>query len=168
MKRKGFTLVELLIVIVVIAILSAMMMMSSSEAVSSAKASTIVSNLNAMKSAALSYYADHMDTVASKDLTNENLLVYLKKTNEEKTEEADLSMFDYKIVITGDGDWYAQCDLAKVTGSANKNNIERTAILRKLTDRARSAGISFSNDADAKTRSLTDSKQKDYIYMWIR
>ena len=61
MKRKGFTLVELLIVIVVIGILSAMMMLSSTEAVTSAKASNIVSNLRNMKTAVLAYVADHVD-----------------------------------------------------------------------------------------------------------
>ena len=60
-KRKGFTLVELLIVIVVIGILSAMMMLSSTEAVSSAKASNVVSNLRNLKTAALAYYVDHID-----------------------------------------------------------------------------------------------------------
>ena len=61
MKRKGFTLVELLIVIVVIGILSAMMMISSSEAVASAKATNIVANLRAMQVAALSYYEEHSE-----------------------------------------------------------------------------------------------------------
>ena len=62
MKREGFTLVELLIVIVVIGVLSAMMMLSSTEAVSSAKAADIVSDLRNLKTAALAYYADNLST----------------------------------------------------------------------------------------------------------
>ena len=62
--RKGFTLVELLIVIVVIGILSAMMMLSSTEAMSSAKASNIASNLRNIKTATLAWYADHTDWVS--------------------------------------------------------------------------------------------------------
>ncbi|MBR0094254.1 MAG: prepilin-type N-terminal cleavage/methylation domain-containing protein [Synergistaceae bacterium] len=71
MKRKGFTLVELLIVIVVIGVLSAMMMLSSTEAVSSAKASDIVSDLRNLKTAALAYYADNLTAAenASFDLS---------------------------------------------------------------------------------------------------
>ncbi|MBQ3763726.1 MAG: prepilin-type N-terminal cleavage/methylation domain-containing protein, partial [Synergistaceae bacterium] len=61
MKRKGFTLVELLIVIVVIGILSAMMMLSSTEAVTSARANNIVSNMRNLKTAALEYYVDNRD-----------------------------------------------------------------------------------------------------------
>ena len=60
-RREGFTLVELLIVIVVIGILSAMMMLSSTEAVSSARASNIISNLRNLKTAALAYYTDNLD-----------------------------------------------------------------------------------------------------------
>ena len=68
--RKGFTLVELLIVIVVIGVLSAMMMLSSTEAVSSAKASNIISGLRNMKTAILSWYADNSDRV-KKDKPND-------------------------------------------------------------------------------------------------
>ncbi|MBQ3454890.1 MAG: prepilin-type N-terminal cleavage/methylation domain-containing protein [Synergistaceae bacterium] len=64
-RRKGFTLVELLIVIVVISILSAMMMMSSNEAVSSAKANNIIANLRNLKTAALAWYADNPDLFTS-------------------------------------------------------------------------------------------------------
>ena len=62
-KRKGFTLVELLIVIVVIGVLSTMMMLSSTEAVSSAKAATIISNMRNIKTAALEFYADNMSAL---------------------------------------------------------------------------------------------------------
>ena len=62
-NRKGFTLVELLIVIVVIGVLSAMMMLSSTEAVSSAKAADIISNLRNLKTAVVSWYADNLDKV---------------------------------------------------------------------------------------------------------
>ena len=61
--RKGFTLVELLIVIVVIGILSAMMMLSSTEAVSSARAADIISDLRNLKTACLAWYADNLDYV---------------------------------------------------------------------------------------------------------
>ena len=67
MRRKGFTLVELLIVIVVIGVLSTMMMLSSTEAVSSAKATTIISDLRNIKTAVLAWYTDNLNRVVFKD-----------------------------------------------------------------------------------------------------
>ena len=80
-RRKGFTLVELLIVIVVIGILSAMMMLSSTEAVSSARASNVVSNLRNIKTAVLSWYADNLNRVV-KD--GSEYKIYTKDSTTEK------------------------------------------------------------------------------------
>ena len=63
MKRVGFTLVELLIVIVVIGVLAAMMMFSSTEAVSSAKAARVISDLTVLKKAVTSWYTDNYERV---------------------------------------------------------------------------------------------------------
>ena len=73
MKRKGFTLVELLIVIVVIGILSAMMMLSSTEAVTSARANNIVSNMRNLKTAALEYYVDNLNYLEATTRTDNGL-----------------------------------------------------------------------------------------------
>ena len=62
-KRKGFTLVELLIVIVVIGVLSTMMMLSSTEAVTSAKAAKIISNMRNLKTATLAWYTDNFNKI---------------------------------------------------------------------------------------------------------
>lgn len=172
-RRKGFTLVELLIVIVVIGILSAMMMISSSEAVASAKATNIVNNLRAMKVAALSYYEEHSDKTefTDNDLSKENLIRYLQKTNDggDPDTEATKVLNAYSVVIDNWGDWYAQCDITKVVNSEKDTNTERAAIMRKLDGKSRSQGISFSNDAKGGSRhqELNGVKYK-YIYMWIR
>ena len=62
-NKKGFTLVELLIVIVVIGVLSAMMMLSSTEAVSSARAASIINDMRVLKTAVLEWYADNHERV---------------------------------------------------------------------------------------------------------
>ena len=72
LTRGGFTLVELLIVIVVIGILSAMMMLSSTEAVTTAKANNIISNLRNWKTAMLAWYMDNIDKVKSNGKVEKN------------------------------------------------------------------------------------------------
>lgn len=63
MKRKAFTLVELLMVMAVIGILAAVMMMSSTESVTTAKASNIITNLQILKRAVLAWHMDNLSAV---------------------------------------------------------------------------------------------------------
>ena len=92
MKRKGFTLVELLIVIVVIGILSAMMMLSSTEAVSSARANNIISNLRNLKTAVLSWYMDNLDRVAI-TTGNDGKITKVQITDKEGKNPQNLTVF---------------------------------------------------------------------------
>ena len=57
--RKGFTLVELLITVMILAILAAIMFYSSSEAITTAKATMIISNLKQLSKAANMWYLDN-------------------------------------------------------------------------------------------------------------
>ena len=124
-KRSGFTLVELLIVIVVIGVLSAMMMLSSTEAVSSAKAADIISDLRNLKTAALAWYADNLETadgLAKDGLTSKrtDIIKYLG------TASADAK---YKFYNSTANQWYVGFDAPD------------TKVGEKLKARASSVGL---------------------------
>lgn len=57
-KKKGFTLVELLIVLVIVGVLSGLLMVSASGALDKAEATKISSDLKNIKSASFLYFAD--------------------------------------------------------------------------------------------------------------
>ena len=128
MKRRGFTLVELLIVIVVIGILSAMMMLSSTEAVSSAKANNIISNLRNLKTAALSWYVDSIDSIPSPLASGTDYMPYVKKYLS-NSNASDISGYT---ILENNSKWYL-----KYTGSDASN----TNVLAKLNARRSSVGL---------------------------
>lgn len=136
-KHKGFTLVELLIVIVVIGILSAMMMLSSTEAVTSAEASNIVSNLRNLKTAALSLYTDELDYAdagclvvgdvnSTTDKTNGSFDKVIKYMN--NSEASDF--VNYGITSTANDGWFVY-----------RKNINDSRVREKLAGRAKSVGL---------------------------
>ena len=156
-KREGFTLVELLIVIVVIGVLSAMMMLSSTEAVSSAKAADIVSDLRNLKTAALAWYADHLDTA-------ENATKLGTSLNSKRDEIA-------KYMNNGDLD-----DKYTFGGTSAGNNWfvwynigSDTKVKEKLISRKSSTGLWGSTDnngTEAASHDLTTSSTR--VGMFIR
>lgn len=70
--RRGFTLVELLIVIAILGALAASMAGSSGNATARAKAQSIITNIEACKTAAALFYADHFDDDVVSVKTTEN------------------------------------------------------------------------------------------------
>ncbi len=178
MKRKGFTLVELLIVIVVIGILSAMMMLSSTEAVTSAKASNIVSNLRNLKTAALAFYVDHLDAMeGATSVTSEATSVTVgsntytfKKGSFFKDVAAYMSASDtnndlddgYQVLIDGTGDWYVSYTIKGTT-------TEIASIQKKLAGRAKSVGLcTGGDDGKAPTKGTAYPDTAKAVAMFVR
>ncbi len=155
-QRRGFTLVELLIVIVVIGVLSAMMMLSSTEAVSSARASNIVSNLRNLKTAALAFYVDHVDSYDQANVTADikdkkpAILTYMGNG-------ADSVTNDYGFTGTNSNTWYVYYHIQ------NDANVKT-----KLAGRAKSTGlIGFSAEPTSSATS-GDYVAQEYVGMFIR
>lgn len=61
LKRKGLTVIEVLIVLIVISVLASMMFFSSTEAVETARATAIINNLKKMKEAINVWYVENRD-----------------------------------------------------------------------------------------------------------
>ena len=179
MHREGFTLVELLIVIVVIGVLSAMMMLSSTEAVSSAKASNIVSNLRNLKTAVLSWYADNLDRVKYesngykvKDANGTSMLLSkFVDTPEGKTEILKYINGDSSIPLKGAANSTAGDYILRGAGTDNTKwyiyyDLKGDKNLKdKLKSRAQSIGLI--GGANTEGQNVDQYTNQDYVGMLV-
>ncbi len=169
MKRRGFTLVELLIVIVVIGILSAMMMLSSTEAVTSARANNIVSNLRNFKTAALAMYVDQLDYAGKlkegvykgdNSVSMDFVVKYMNNANTSTSgTTTDSTLTSYGIDKHTNGDWFVYFDFG-ANGDAR--------IKSKLAGRAKSVGLYGAASASAlSTDKSTTYSNQQFCGMWV-
>lgn len=159
MKHKGFTLIELLIVIVVIGVLSTMILMSSTEAVTSSRASNIVSNLRNVKAAALALYSDSIDTFIANPnakVTISDVIPYLQSG----TKLPDKDNFNIK---NFSGRWF-------VFYHVGADKADKDRLSTKISGRAESIGLfgfeSIPNEA--LPNNLVYYKKGEYVALQIR
>lgn len=136
MKRRGFTLVELLIVIAIIGALTAMMTLSAGTSAAKAQAASIISGFKMLRTAVIQYELDSADqgptatffnSTASKDYVGPESLALLRK---------------YTVTSTGTPEvWTA-------TYSYGTNN---TAVGTQITNMAGSLGVTATGGSASMT-----------------
>ena len=158
-RRKGFTLVEILIVMVVIGILAAMMMFSSTEAESSARVQTIINNFNQIHKAVNAWYFDNMHRIGT-GITGET-------SDNAKVEKGillngNITRFSKFVDDAGVREFmkYINNGSSMKLGSKNKNNTGDLYILRSV-DKSNVWYVSYYlGKADARVKSRFASKAK--------
>ncbi|MBQ7577738.1 MAG: type II secretion system protein [Synergistaceae bacterium] len=195
-SRKGFTLVELLIVIVVIGILSAMMMLSSTEAMSSARAAKIISDLRNLKTAVIAWYVDHPDLVDTatgkvrEKITNNNndwkaIQNLVNNGNDKLGMKKYLNNENWSFNEGNSGEnpikegGYGICDGGSTAGTKDEANrtswfvgyrfaANEDSVKEKLYGRAKSLGLVFSNNTPNNYQSGKVNNAKGDKVVWMR
>jgi general secretion pathway protein G len=135
--RRAFTLVELLITIIITGILASAMLLVMGSGSDKAEATKIVSNLRALKGAALMYYVDKTDV--AKTLTEGDISLLEKFMD--RSLNNDKVDYEFKIVKEDDSThWYV--------GMIKKDSYPTARVSLKLAEMAESVGLYGSAASD--------------------
>lgn len=171
-RRRGFTMIEIMIVIVVVGVLATMMIFSSTEAESSARAQNIINNFNQISKAVNAWYLDNMHRIttngnagqynifdtngktrlAFKKFVENNSWEILKYLGNNTTikltgkEDKKLKAGDYLLIDSNYKYWYVCYDTGTDKG-----------LQSRLAGKAESLGLRGFND-DKITNEVTTSK----------
>lgn len=119
MKRKGFTLIELIVVIALIAILSAVILISYSGAQKRSHDSKRKADLNAIATAAMAYYSSHKSFYGangSVDITAEPL-VSEGFLSEMPIDPLGNNYYLYLLTTAKEGSVYAKMETNDIVGN---------------------------------------------------
>ena len=176
MKKKGLTLIELLIVLLIMSILSIAAIFTSSEIVASAKATRIINNLTVLKQAALAYYSDNTEKFIK------NVDSFTKHNKEENSDEDKIFKYAYNLLNKFDQDlfkgYHVFSENNDMTGrfewravyqgdDINVYREESKAVRQKLAGRAKTAGL-YTGDGTQKLVLFNTDNSSNRIYMVIR
>ena len=163
-KHKGFTLMEMMIVIAVMGILASMMMISSSESISTARASSIVTNLRNFSMAAMAYYTDNIDTFGKTPDHLKNDPATLKANVEEYMHNEGKIPDEPNIIIyNNSGTWWAGYNLTTA--------LDNDKVREKLQGRSESANLKGTTSSTPPAKDSADDYDyttKKHTYVWIQ
>lgn len=132
-KKKGFTLVEVMVVVIIIGALSGILMISAITAMDRAEATRIVSDLKNIQSASLLYFADNSAWPVAGDISAVNPYLSAKLTGS-----------NYKLMNGGDSSIIAAYHNAGLSASV----MERLKVMQDN-------GTPISVDAAGKTVAIS-------------